>query len=409
MKTTSKIFLILASTAVLAWLLPWIVGMAFPTAPDSPFALFSPITRSFVVSERENDRAVIYELTADKHERGRTLTREERDHLLPQQYYNVLSGRGELPETICGKAVSAQIFRYAAWYFVLNPREVNRTPADVYMMMESLPERMELTDATQVFRIGDEMEFVDMKTNQVLAGRSRRFTEMMIENGFTFPAIDLHANITTRKPYDEGYLMIDAQRRLYHVKQRAGRPYVRHVELADSIVPAKVFVTENPDHRILGFMTDTENRLYVIDNESYAVRRIPVDWNPTTDRIVVMANLFNWVIATSNEHEMRWTAIDNESLTLLDTYERRIGKTRTELIQSALFGYELAFTSLSDQYAFPRLTFHPLTAGWMAANVVLAVVVAIAFRRKRYTAMWSAVYVLVTGFAGFIPILLFRD
>lgn len=51
----------------------------------------------------------------------------------------------------------------------------------------------------------------------------------MTKKNFRFPAIEIVGNPTVKKEYDEGYLLLDADRRLFHLKQVKGRPYVRAI------------------------------------------------------------------------------------------------------------------------------------------------------------------------------------
>lgn len=393
------------------YFLPWAMEQAFPDVVKSPFLMYSPVNSKFIFSETEDSKTVIYDLTKDKQYRGKEYTKEERDRMLPQQYYNVLAGRDELPDSICGKEVSAKIFKESSWTFVCNPRDVNKVQPEVYLIMESMPKRLELEDANQVFRMkSDGIELVDIKTNKVVSGKSERFTTRLRQAGFAFPAIDLHANITTRKPYDEGYLMIDSRHRLFHVKQQAGRPYVKKISLSDSIVPDKVFITENTNHRFLGLFTDTKHRLYVINSGSYSIQRIPTEWNPRKERIMIMTNIFNWIVNTSDTQCKRWYAIDNDSLSLLDTYSRTAPKTFRETVDSYLFPVELRLTSPTDQFVYPRIT---IASSFVVlyVNMLLALLFFLFGWKEKpmVDRLVGTGYVAIFGICGMIPLILFRN
>ena len=154
MKKLSNIFLVVAATLVLAWFLPWLVGFAVPSASKSQVVYYSPVSDKFVTSRSDDDdgKMKYFELNADG-SLSKEVTRDERDRLLPQVFYTVLSGKDELPDTVCGRQVSIKIFKENSWVFVSSPREVNRVNARVDMMMESMPERLELEDATEDSRL----------------------------------------------------------------------------------------------------------------------------------------------------------------------------------------------------------------------------------------------------------------
>ena len=55
---------------------------------------------------------------------------------------------------------------------------------------------------------------------------------MLVQKGFAFPACYASGNPTTRKDYDEGYLVLDANHKLFHLKCTKGRPYVQLPEVS---------------------------------------------------------------------------------------------------------------------------------------------------------------------------------
>ncbi len=409
MKKLSNIFLIVLSTIVLAWFLPWLANFVLPTNAKAPLVYFSPTDKKFVLSKSDEDNKQQYlELNADGSV-YKKITKSERDKLLPQVYYTLLAGKDELPDSVCGRDVSVKIFRENSWVFVTNPREINKVEAKVNMMMESMPERLELEDATEVFRMtGDGIEFVDMATNKVLPERSARFTKMMKEEGFSFPASTLAANITSKKPYDEGYLMADASHQLFHVKMQVGRPYVHRVDAAKGINVKHVFVTENVDHRFLGIVTDTDCNMYMLEASTYQMQKLPIKWNPETQRIVIMANVFNWMVNITDDAAVTSYAIDNNDFSLLGKYQETIGKSRFETAANYVFPFTLSFTSMTDQFVYPRIGW-PDGCAFMLLNVVLALVFAFLYRRCRKVAIAGGVGTFLFGIFAFIPLILFTD
>ena len=407
MKKISNIFLIIASVLVLSWFMPWLLDFIIPSAAKNPVVYFSPVDNRFIMSKTDEDgKSQFKELDTNGNLLGE-ITRNERDRLLPQVFYTVLSGKDELPDSVCGQPVSVHRFKENSWVFVSNPREVNKVQAEVNMMMESMPERLELEDATEVFRFtSDGVEFVDMATNSVLPERSARFTKMLKAEGFTFPAIALNANVTSHKPYDEGYLMVDANHKLFHVKMQVGRPYVHRVEEAERVSVEHVFVMENADHRFLGVFTDVDNNAYMLEASTYAVKKLPFKWNPESERIVIMANLFNWVATVGNSSGVSFVAVDNGNLSLLGQFRINSATSKIQKVKDCIFPFTLSFTSLDDQYVYPRMQ---LSGSWfvLLINIVLAGIAFCLMRRRRGMQLaWSVAMVLL-GVYVFIPLIVF--
>ena len=81
-----------------------------------------------------------------------------------------------------------------------------------------MPDRIDLEPATDVFRItGEGIEFVDMETNTIDQKKSAAFTKVLRDKGFSFPARVVSGNPSTRKRYDNGYLLVDDAQRVYHI------------------------------------------------------------------------------------------------------------------------------------------------------------------------------------------------
>lgn len=396
---------------VLSWFLPWLYSIVFPTGGSDPFVAYSPVSNRFIVSKNSADgKTRIYALTPDGQPFG-DYTKEERDSLLPQVYFNQLMAHEKLPDSINGTEVSVQILKHNQWYFSSLPRDINKVQPDVCLIMESMPERFDLEDAKEVFTLDGKVEFTDMATNSVNEARSRRFNDVFADRGFEYPLKSRSANITTRKPYDEGYLMVDAGGDIYHMKMQAGRPYMTKVKKTDSIKAAHVFIMENPETRHLGLVTDEANRMYVLERDGYRLVELPVGAvDPTIDRISIVKDLFNWVVKLSNDRGARWYAIDSDNYSLRASYAISYPESDRRRAASYLFPFQLTFTEISDCFAFPRILYVSPRALYL--NIVLAVVLAVIIRRRK-TALTPAIVCVgltcVLGLFSFIPMTIIRD
>lgn len=415
MKKAYTILLVALSVVVLSWFLPWLYSLLFPVGTSDPFIAYSPINDRMIVSERTGEKeSVIYQLDADgKREEGVAYTKEQRDSLLPQLYFTQLMAREQMPDSINGIEVSIPVLKHNQWVFSSLPRDINKRMADVYLIMESMPARIDLEDPKEVFRFRDgQVEFIEMETNEVNPGRSRRFTEIFNDRGFVLPMKSYSANITSRKPYDEGYLMVDANGSLFHMKMQAGRPYMTKIRKPDSISAAHVFIMENVDKSSLGLMTDDNHNLYLIEREGYRLCYLPVGKvDPEKDRISVVKNLFNMIVKISNDEGTRWTALDSGDYSRLAGYEKESEASTVAKIGSYIFPYTLSFTSISDCYAKPRIESLSLSALFL--NFVLTVIIFVVYRRRRSEKICSpAVAALVTvvfGIFAFIPFLIIKN
>jgi len=409
MKTAYKIFLTALSIAVLSWFLPWLYSIVFPVGVSDPFVAYSPISDSFIVSENRDGKIEIYEIDNASNPTGRKFTKEERDSLLPQIYFNQLMAHEKLPDSINGIEITIPLLKHNQWVFSSIPRDINKVGADIYLMMESMPARVDLEDPKEAFRLNGQVEFIDIATNTVNNKSSSRFTDIFESRGFKYPVKRLSANITTRKSYDEGYLMIDNDGTVYHVKMQAGRPYMVKAQLPDGMKAEHVFILENPETKQLGLVTDSNNDLYVFEHEGYKFKMLPVGKvNPEVNKISIVKNMFNWIVKISDTNGILWTAIDSNDYSKLGTFKITCEKSTEELIAEYIFPFELSFTSIADCKAFPRIEF--LSLHFILLNFALAVTLVIIKRkRSRNEIAISSMTTLIFGIFAFIPLALLND
>ena len=418
MKTFSKIVLYVIAVAVLAWFLPWIYALAFPAPSGEPFCSFSPVNGKWVVSRSvpgEKPVINVYNSNPVNGEQAfHEITRNERDSLVPQLFYKELLAHDKLPDSIAGKAVSAHELRTHELMLNTSPRDIVKRQPGVWLMMESMPERVDLTDADQVFRFTSDgaIEFVDMATNSINTSRSKRFTDTMKKRGFSFPARDLSANVTSRKQHDEGYLMIDNDGKLFHVKQQAGRPYVAAIKMPGGAEASKVFITEEMNRAILGFVTDADNNLYVIEHDGgYQVLPLPVGKvDPRKESILAMGNLFNTAFRFSGTGESRWRAVERtaDGYRLLGTYDYNAPRTAAAKVADYIFPFTLTYVSNSDSLAYPRLGRWSWHAIYL--NLLLTVILVATWRRRKDGWLYAGTLcTIVFGIYAFIPFILLKD
>ena len=338
----SKILLFFTATVLLAWILPWACDFLIGAKPRTPFTLYSTVSGEFV-SLQSGDRGIEY-----RDATGRTFTEREFDSLLPFFYYRQLIADNRFPDTIRGTAVTPRMAQTQTFMFRSSPREVNATRPGIYPMLESMSGRVDLETPTDVFRIDRQgITFIDCATNSVMADKSSAFTGMLRKKGFTFPARIIAGNPTTRKEYDEGYVLLDADRRMFHLKMVQGRPYVRAIALPEGVRPEHLFITEYHSRRTLALLTDDRSRLYAVCMPGYEVRRVEgVSYDPERESISIIGTLLHWTVCVEGDSAERCYAVAADNLALLDTLSHPLSGRHLP---------GLAFTSSQDNYVRPRL------------------------------------------------------
>ena len=413
MKKTHYILFFLLSTAILSWVLPWLYSLCFSQRDREPFVSYSPLVDRFIVTDfnavSDNDEPVIFEVDPVTQAPGRHFTMDQRDSLLPEIFVSQLSAKGMMPDSIKGIEVTMRDIRLNSWVFNSSPKDLVRSVPTVYPLMESMPARFKFEDPDVVLTMPGRVEIIDIESNSIDETKTRRFAKMFADKGFSFPAVEAIANITTRKAYDNGYLIIDNDRNLYHLKMQASRPSMARIPLSDTIVPRHVFVMENADRQLYGLVSDEGHDLYTVNHDdTYSMARLNgIKFNPETDRLTIIKNLFSWCVKVKYADRSRWIALDPEDYSVMAVYDFVTPSTLSREVEKWIFPFTTTFTSADDKYVYPRIDH----LSWRAVflNVVLAIIVMIAARGKnsRCTA-GKVIITLVCGLFAFIPLMLMK-
>lgn len=327
---------------LLLWQLPWCYNFLTAKAEHTPFTLYSTITGDFALLNTDPDKGLIRQ---DRN--GNTFTEEQFDSILPAFYVRQLVTDERFPDSIAGVAVTPRLIQTENFSFRLSPSTIAAPQIGLYPLLESMSGRVDLKMPEDVFRITDSgIEFIVMKQNAVDEQKSLRFTEAMKRKGFRFPATDISGNPTARKEYDEGYVILDADRKLFHLKQVKGRPYCRAIELPEGMTPEKVIITEFTGRHSLAFIVDTEHKFWVVRKPSYEIVRTGIpSYDPKSESIMIIGNMFDWTVNIADRDTDRYYAIDASDFSLLDTISYRSSI-------KPLKG--LRFTSSYDRYVYPH-------------------------------------------------------
>lgn len=342
MKRFSKTVLYLTIAFLLLWQLPWCYNFFASKSEKTPFTLYSTVIGDFALMGQEEGQGMVRRDLA-----GHTYTQAEFDSILPMFYARQLMSDERFPDSINGVAVTPRMIQAENFTFRSVPSDINAPRIGLYPLMESMSGRVDLKMPDDVFRItGQGIEFIDIASNSINDTKSKQFTEAMTRKGFRFPAMEIAGNPTTRKEYDEGYMLLDADRRLFHLKQTKGRPYVRAVELPKGMKLKYLFLTEFKSKKTLAFITDTDNVFYVLNNRTYDLVKAGIpSFNPETDGISIFGNMFDWTIRVTTTHSDSYYALNADDYSLIKALER-------EASEHTLPG--INFTSYEDKYVIPR-------------------------------------------------------
>lgn len=364
---TLKTIVLLLAAALLAWILPWCYEFVCSSPWESPLTLYSCVTHDFATFSFDGDDGVA---GYDRH--GNTYDEKQFDSIMPTIFYRRLAEAHRLPERIDGKKFVVRDVERSSFVFRISPADLNRPKTGLYQLLESAPGRNAFCIPDDVFRITDRsIEFVRMASNDIDQAKSDAFTRALADKGFVFPARFVAGNASTRKAYDNGYLLLDDNGSPFSMKQVHGKPAVRRIAAPGSERFVAAFITEFPDRRLLGFLCDDHGGVYAVERADRSLHRLPVaPFDRFGERMIVVGDLFGWTIIVESKGAERLTAVDAENYTLRASHEIVFPPAKWERYRGWLFPLRVVFTAATDKYVKPRV--RDISACALGLNLLLA-------------------------------------
>lgn len=388
-------------TLLLMWLLPSLLHKLTYKPDRYPLVYYSTLLDEMAIIDY---RDKTYPMTGKS---GNQYTTSEMDSLLPTLNYRQLMNDGRFPDSIKGQEMSPKILRMKSFTFRYNPAETETPKSGLYILFETMPKRVGLSMPDDVFRLKNKIEFINTEHNSVDKEKSQLFQDELIKQGYSFPAQWLSGNPNPRKAYDEGYFSLDNKGQLYHIKMVNNRPYVRNTKIGDSIDVAYYSMLEVPDRRFYGFLFSKQGDLYILQNEAgkYQVMKLDIPRiDLRKDQVMIMGNPFDWTISVTKPDGKYCYALNNDSLKQIDSYTIIRNPGKWDKFVKWVFPVYLTVDSKYSEYLKPHVCFTGVYA--LCLNIVLAVCYLLICDETKKLKLLKMIYVLFTGLAGFIALLL---
>ncbi|MFT3739507.1 MAG: DUF4857 domain-containing protein [Breznakibacter sp.] len=394
--------LLLFFTLIGAWLIPFLVKKITVEAEKYPFLYYSSVVKELCIIDYKDKEAPVREIN------GKTYTTiAQADSILPLFKYRQLLSEGRLPDSINGQAVTVQKIRAKNVVYRFSPSAIGTPQSGLYIMYESMPKRVGFESPGDVFRLDDVIEFVDIESNTVNPEKSKLFKDALLKEGFRFPAQWVNGNMNPRKPYDEGYFVLDAKGQLFHLKMVNGRPFVGNTNAGSKVDVAWFEMLEVADKRFYGFLYDQAGNIYIIGNEGgkYELRRLGIEpLDLKKDQLSILGNMLYWTVTVTTEKGRDYYGLDMETLDRLSEYHVAKTPGRWEKASTWLFPFYFTFEDSNSNYLYPRL--HTNGFYGLVSNVFLTLAIVILVKRPGRQKIIGGLWVLVFGLPGMLANLL---
>ena len=392
-----KILYIGLSIFLLSWIIPSLVQLTMDSSPRYPFTYYSSVINQFCYLDQDNDNV------RGKDMSGKVYSDAEFDRVLPMFYYRQLAMENAIPDSIQGVPVDRQTIARNNFFFWYKPKDKNTPVIELYPMFESCSGKVDLEKPSDMFRLKENIEFIDMATNRVDEQKSTRFQQAMEKAGFTFPALWVTGIPTSQKSYDEGYFALDSKGHLFHIKMTNGKPFVKDTKASNI---SCMFPMEIDNRSLYGFLFDTNHTLYYLSTDGYRLVKVLENVNPDKDRVSIMANMFYWTVAKISSDGEHTYALENKSMRQVDSLFRPAPESTWDKTLPDLFPFTVTFQDSTNSYIYPRISGYYFPS--LLLNIILTIVTFVVYRKeKSYGKYLAGIITLFTGFAGFITVCLF--
>lgn len=338
---------------VIVWLLPALYELVSPRTDKTPFVVYSCLDSTFIKMEVQDKQVHYIDF------RGQEFTKHEADSLLPLFAFRQLVAEGRLPDSLYGVALTPKLIQQNAFHFKTSPKQLNKPAVGLYTMLESASGRVDLQLPPDVFRLTkDGLEFIDCETNTVNKAKSLSFSRELSKHGFTFPVQLIWGNGTTRKDYDNGFLLTDQNERLFQLKMVKGTPWVREIKNEELKIKnyIQVFTLEPANRQLIGLVVDDAYQLYAVRSNG-ELAHIGIDaYDPQSMQITITGDLFHWTITEYTATDSRYYAVKSSTFeqvasAIIPDPERPLAQR----IERWIMPIRLRFTSWRTQLIYPNI------------------------------------------------------
>ena len=349
---TIQYLIIVLGLIVCVWLLPALYRLVAPNTSRTPFVVYSCLDSSFIQFETINKQVQYTDF------KGNTFTKHEADSLLPLFAFRQLVAEGRLPDSLYGVALTPKRIQQNAFHFKTSPKQLNKPAVGLYTLLESASGRVDLQLPPDVFRLtGKGIEFIDCETNTVNKAKSLSFSQELEKHGFVFPVQLIWGNASTRKDYDNGFLLTDSQNRLFQLKMVKGTPWVRAIKTDGCTITGykQLFTIEPANRQLVGLVVSDDNQLYAVRADG-SMTHIGIDsYDSQTMQITIIGDLFHWTITEYTAADSRYYAVDAQTF---EQVARAIIPDPAPSIKERILRYvlpvRLRFTSWDTQLIAPN-------------------------------------------------------
>ena len=311
----SRISIILILTAVFLFYLPPQIKKFFYKRTYTPNVSYSSVSKKFLLSSYNENSGFEYSDTD-----GNKFGRIKYQMLLPMVYFRDLLMWNKLPKEIDKIKIDPRIIERNRQYVFMRTSDFNSPEIKLYPLFESASIYTRIEEPDSLFRIKDSMEFIDAETNKVDKERSEIFTAALKKKDFKFPAENIFGNLDPRKPFDEGYFVVDSAGKVFHLKMKKGKPWVTETGIKTENKIKYMSIEENPRQEFYGVLVTDANEFFLLTYNNYKLVKLPVDeYTKDISSFFMSCDMLKRTIKIASKNK-EYCIVTDKNYKIIDTY-----------------------------------------------------------------------------------------
>ncbi len=254
------------------------------------YIFYSPLLNDFVYQKNFGNHQFEYGVNHKT-----TFTQKEYQSTLPFVYWKDLDIQNQLPITIHGKVFEKETIKESRLSFNYTPKMLKPLEIELYPLFNPKKNEGVIPFSEEFFTITKQKVNVydyDQKRNKLEDDLNLHLKE----NHFHFPAKKIWGKTTNLKPFDLGYLILDAQNSLFHLKRANDTLFVKKIPYPNHIELAYINLSENRQKRLSGYAIDIQNNFYLLDWDFNFIKLKLSSFNHTTMKLKLLADPLYYLI-----------------------------------------------------------------------------------------------------------------
>lgn len=398
-----RYILILTATLLLAVWTPWLYAFFFASPQWPPFIMFSEIDSVFVTTKDIDGTR--YRLDID----GNRYSEREFDSILPTFFCRQLAMDDRLPDTLLNRPVSLDGITQTNFFTSYDPAEYHASDPRVYQLIDTRTDRMGLTTPKDVLLLrNDSLQFRLAEDFSPLSAKSRAFNSALTDAGLISPMRIVAGDGNPRKERDDGYILLDANNRLYRLRQRNGHPLVNPILGLPTDDPiAAVKLCNSQDTTRLAFVGTDSGAWFLLSGSDHRAMRL--DMPPACPYAVpwmCVGNMFCITMRADYDDHFEYTAMSTDSGNRLRLYSLPKEPSLAESLQPYLLPFSLSFESATSAYISPRIEWGSPYV--LLTNLLFLLLYFVLPRDRHLHRLFPISLLLLTGLYGFLAFLLLK-